>query len=140
MRLPIALVCALACIAPATGAPAKQAPVDESYSYFASDAGFLAASGGGTASTLEFGFGYQIDRHYAIEGGYSGLFVQGASAHGGYVDLYGFLPLGRRSRVSLFSTIGAAYVSSVVLGGSIYSASAVGVRAGGGIEWHLTDR
>ncbi|MEJ0042800.1 MAG: hypothetical protein WDM81_11590 [Rhizomicrobium sp.] len=53
---------------------------------------------------------------------------------------YGFLPLGRRSRVSLFSTIGASYISSVYIGGTGYYASAFGVRGGGGIEWQLTDR
>ncbi len=141
MRFSIALACALVCAAPAAAAPQGKPPADESYSYFSTDAGLLtAANGGGTATTLELSFGYQIDRHYAVEGGYAGVFVQGASANGGYVDLFGFLPLGRHSRVSLFSTVGASYVSSVVLGSTIYSASAFGVRAGGGIEWHLSDK
>jgi hypothetical protein len=83
--------------------------------------------------------GFRFNRHYALESGYEGVFLQGVAINGGYIDGYGFLPLGRRSSVSLFATAGASYVNSVYINGVGYSASAFGVRGGGGVEWKLSD-
>jgi hypothetical protein len=136
----LAVASAALVLAPLGATAASRAAPEQTYgAYIASDAGYLAGQSG-TATTLTFGAGYRFNRYFALEGGYSGIFVQGASAHGGYVDAYGYLPLGRHSRLSLFGTVGGAYVGSVLLNGSAYSASASGVRGGGGVEWRFSNR
>jgi outer membrane protein with beta-barrel domain len=105
----------------------------------ASDGGYLSDQGG-SATTLTAGLGYRFNRYFAIEGGYSGLFDRDVSAHGGYADVYRYIPLDRNTRFSLFGTAGVIYISSVATGGSFYSASASGVRGGGGFEWRIGHR
>ena len=119
-------------------APALAQPV-VSHWYFASDGGVLSGQGG-SATTLTAGLGYRFNRYVGIEGGYSGLFDRDASAHGGYVDLYGYIPFDERTRFSMFGTVGGTYISTVATGGSFYSASSSGVRAGGGFEWRIGPR
>jgi hypothetical protein len=119
---------------------AADAGSDEvSHWYVASDGGYLTGQGG-SATTLTAGLGYRFDRYFAIEAGYSGLFDRDASAHGGYVDAYGYIPFDRETRFSLFGTVGGTYIGSVATGGSFYSTSASGVRGGGGFEWRIGRR
>jgi opacity protein-like surface antigen len=133
-----ALACAI-CLALSGGAQATpRSQPDPEYVYYAADAGWFSAQGS-RAGTFNAGVGFRFNKHYAIEAGYEGVFLQGIAINGGYVDAYGYLPLGRRSSVLLFATAGASYVDSVYINGRGYSASAFGVRGGGGIEWKMSD-
>ena len=106
--------------------------------YFASDAGVLVGQGGGAADTISLGIGYRFNRYFAVEGGYSGLFDRDATANGGYLNAYGYIPLDHRSRFLLFGTVGGTYIGSVSLGNNFYSASSSGVQGGGGFEWRIS--
>jgi opacity protein-like surface antigen len=142
MRLPTlcalgaALVCAL-CVAPAANA----APSDPnaSHIYLAADAGYLVSPGGGGSGTIvTAGIGYRLDRYFAIEGGYAGIFANG-SASGAYADGFVYQPLGRYSPLSVFATGGVSYIASGIQGGYGYSPNAFGFRGGAGLEWQFND-
>ena len=133
----IAFVFALSAAVPATLQTATGA--DRGYIYYAADAGYMLAQGGGSSSTVTAGVGYRFNRYFGIEGGYTGIFVDSVSASGGYIDTYGYLQLGSHSSLSLFGTAGASYIAAAYMGGRGYSASAFGLRGGGGIECRLTE-
>jgi hypothetical protein len=140
MRIAIGAAALAGCLlAPICSEAQAIQPYRSSYVYSAFDAGALFARGS-SASTFTAGVGYQLNRYYAIEAGYEGVYVDNVTANGGYVDGYGYLPLGRHSKVALFSTVGASYIDSVYIGSYGFAASAVGVRAGGGIKWQFTDK
>ncbi|HEX4302133.1 MAG TPA: outer membrane beta-barrel protein [Rhizomicrobium sp.] len=134
-----ALGAALTCVlcAPATASPRDP---DASHIYFAADAGYLVSpGGGGSGSIVTAGVGYRLDRYFAIEGGYAGIFADGASASGVYIDGFVYQPLGRYSPLSVFATGGASYIASGIQGGYGYSPNAFGFRGGAGIEWQFND-
>jgi len=92
--------------------------------------------------------GWQINRHYAIEMGLTigaatitdgdGYSVSAAIAEFTF-DGYGFLPLGRGSRVSLFGTAGLTSVGLAASDGyDTVSAHGAGVRAGAGLDWRFS--
>ena len=133
-QITVAALASACCLAlPASALSASN--LDRGYLYAAADAGFLFAQGGG-AKTFDIGLGLR-NRHYGIEAGYVGVFANSSTLSGGYVDAYGYLPLGRR--VSLFATGGAAYVNSSYAPAFGYIRNQLGVRAGAGAEWRLSD-
>ncbi len=89
---------------------------------------------------FEIGVGYQLNRHYGVEAVYTdasgssfvGLRVQSFALSG-----MGYAPLGKRSRIALFSNVGAGIVISDAGFGS---STAFGLHLGGGVLWQPTDQ
>jgi opacity protein-like surface antigen len=126
-------------------------PVDADPSYFYSTAGYDYVSGGLEGGDI--GIGYRFNRFYGIELGYT---YAGATATDDFgdsasiyaeevtIDVMGYLPLGRRSPVSLFSTIGVGYTYGTAevdtyFGSAWASAWGPEFRVGAGIEYRVTD-
>lgn len=93
--------------------------------------------------------GWQISRYYALEVGLTTGAESISDGYGGSVvaaiaeltaDGYGFLPLGRRSNVSLFATAGVASIGLAERDyyGDQVSASGAGLRAGAGLDWSVS--
>ncbi len=131
-----ALGAALTC---ALYAPAQAARNEASHIYIAADAGYLVSPGGGGSGTIvTAGIGYRLDRYFAIEGGYAGVFADG-SASGAYIDGFVYQPLGYHSPLSVFATAGASYIASGYQGGYGYATHDFGFRGGAGVEWQFNN-
>jgi opacity protein-like surface antigen len=136
----IALACLLGVLSAGTANAAPREQQSQSFSYvFGEFDHYTSPNGSGSLDGGGSGFGWRIDRHFGLQGGFQYSRKSGVDLTNGYVEALALLPLG--SRFSLYGSIGGAYATaSTSFRGTTVSISQSGYRAGVGLEYWLARR